>query len=47
MCSNSAIEVDDLDYTPFDRLGGRGKAWQVFGDRTEEISDELNKELAA
>jgi type I restriction enzyme R subunit len=47
IASSFHVEVDDLDYTPFDRLGGRGKAWQVFGERTEEIIGELNEVLAA
>ena len=41
------IEVDDLDYTPFDACGGRGKMWQLFGERMNGIIDELNEELAA
>jgi type I restriction enzyme R subunit len=41
------IEVDDLDYTPFDAKGGRGKMWQLFGDEMEAIIDELNEALAA
>jgi type I restriction enzyme, R subunit len=47
IASSFHLEVDDLDYTPFDRLGGRGKAWQLFGERTEEIISELNEVLAA
>ena len=41
------IEVDDLDYTPFDAEGGRGKMWQLFGENMDEIIDELNEVLAA
>jgi len=41
------IEVDDLDYTPFDAEGGRGKMWQLFGENMNEIIDELNEVLAA
>lgn len=41
------IEADDLDYTPFDAKGGRGKMWQLFGDEMEAIINELNEELAA
>lgn len=26
------VETDDLDYTPFDAKGGRGKMWQLFGE---------------
>jgi type I restriction enzyme R subunit len=41
------IEVEDLDYTPFDALGGRGKMWQLFGDEMNIIIQELNENLAA
>ncbi len=41
------IDADDLDYTPFDALGGRGKMWQLFGEGMADIINELNEELAA
>jgi type I restriction enzyme R subunit len=41
------IEVDDLDYTPFDSKGGRGKMWQLFGAEMNSLIDELNEALAA
>lgn len=41
------IEADDLDYTPFDAKGGRGKMWQLFGEEMDEIIQELNEALAA
>jgi type I restriction enzyme R subunit len=41
------IEVDDLDYTPFDSKGGRGKMWQLFGAEMDTLIDELNEALAA
>ncbi|MCW5914220.1 MAG: DEAD/DEAH box helicase family protein [Chitinophagaceae bacterium] len=41
------IEAEDLDYTPFDAKGGRGKMWQLFGDEMDEIIQELNEALAA
>ncbi|PLW79937.1 restriction endonuclease subunit R [Candidatus Woesearchaeota archaeon] len=41
------VEIDDLDYTPFDAQGGRGKMWQLFGDEMNKIIDELNEALAA
>ena len=41
------IEAEDLDYTPFDAKGGRGKMWQLFGDEMNEIIQELNEALAA
>jgi type I restriction enzyme R subunit len=46
--ANSAnIEQDDLDYAPFNVLGGLGKAYDLFGDRLSDILDELNERLAA
>ncbi len=41
------IDAEDLDYTPFDAVGGRGKMWQIFGEGMEDIINELNEELAA
>jgi type I restriction enzyme R subunit len=41
------IELDDLDYTPFDARGGRGKMWQLFGQEMESIINELNETLSA
>jgi type I restriction enzyme R subunit len=45
--SSYHIEVEDLDYTPFDSLGGRGKMHKLFGDQMIEIINELNEVLAA
>ena len=41
------IALDDLDYTPFDEKGGRGKMYQLFGAEMNNIIDELNEVLAA
>lgn len=41
------LGVDDLDYTPFDSLGGRGKLNQLFGAEMETIIEELNEALVA
>lgn len=41
------LDADDLDYTPFDAAGGKGKMWQLFGDQMNEIINELNEALAA
>jgi type I restriction enzyme, R subunit len=41
------LEIDDLDYTPFDSQGGRGKMHQLFGNEMNTIIDELNEALAA
>ena len=47
IASSFHIEADDLDYTPFDAQGGRGKMWQLFGEHRNEIINELNEVLAA
>lgn len=41
------IELEDLDYTPFDEKGGRGKMYQLFGAEMNNIINELNEVLAA
>jgi type I restriction enzyme R subunit len=41
------VDLDDLDYTPFDAKGGRGRMWQLFGNEMETILSELNEALAA
>jgi len=45
--SSYHIEIDDLDYTPFDAQGGRGKMQELFGKEMDEIINELNEVLAA
>lgn len=45
--SSYHIEIDDLDYTPFDAKGGRGRMYQLFGKEMNEIINELNEVLAA
>lgn len=41
------LEIDDLDYNPFDTLGGRGRMYQLFGDEMNTVISELNEALAA
>ncbi|MDC7126266.1 MAG: type I restriction-modification enzyme R subunit C-terminal domain-containing protein [Spirochaetales bacterium] len=45
--SSYHIEIDDLDYTPFDAQGGRGKMYQLFGSDMNTIINELNEVLAS
>jgi type I restriction enzyme R subunit len=40
------LEIDDLDYAPFDALGGRGRMYQLFGDEMNLVINELNEVLA-
>lgn len=41
------IEKDDFDLSPFNAQGGLSKMWQLFGDNTDKIINELNEVLAA
>jgi type I restriction enzyme R subunit len=41
------LEIDDLDYTPFDAIGGRGRMYQLFGEEMSMVISELNEALAA
>jgi type I restriction enzyme R subunit len=41
------VDTDDLDLTPFNAKGGKGKMWQLFGTEMEKIINELNEALAA
>jgi type I restriction enzyme R subunit len=45
--SSYHIEIEDLDFTPFDAKGGRGKMYQLFGSDMNDIMNELNEVLAA
>ena len=47
IASSLSIEPDDLDLNPFDRKGGLGRFYEVFGERYEEILKEMNAELVA
>ncbi|MBC2696941.1 MAG: DEAD/DEAH box helicase family protein [ANME-2 cluster archaeon] len=40
------IEVEDLDYTPFDAHGGRGMMFQLFGSEMNTVISEMNEALA-
>ncbi len=42
-----SIEPDDLDLNPFDRKGGLGRFYEVFGDNYEDVLREMNIELVA
>jgi type I restriction enzyme, R subunit len=41
------IEQDDFDLSPFNAQGGLTKMWNLFGEQTDEIINELNEALAA
>jgi len=42
-----AMEDEDFDSTPFVGMGGKGKAYKLFGERLTVIVNELNERLAA
>lgn len=42
-----SILPEDLEYTPFDSKGGLGGFYQVFGEKYQEILDEMNEEFVA
>lgn len=42
-----SIEPEDLELNPFDRKGGLGRFYQVFGEQYEQILQEMNVELVA
>jgi type I restriction enzyme R subunit len=41
------VEKGDFELDPFNKMGGLGKMWQLFGEETDEIIDELNQALSA
>ena len=41
------LDRDDLDMSPFDAKGGMGQMHQLFGDRMDDVINELNEALAA
>jgi len=45
IATSMSITADDLDYTPFDAKGGRGKFYQLFGNEYESFLDEMNYAL--
>ena len=45
IATSMSITLDDLDYTPFDAKGGRGKFYQLFGGEYENILNEMNYAL--
>jgi type I restriction enzyme R subunit len=47
IAASISVSADDLAYTPFIDHGGKGKMWQLFGNETENIINELNEALAA
>lgn len=47
VAASMAITADDFEYTPFNEEGGIGKVYQVFGDKFNQLLEELNQALVA
>ena len=47
VANSFSIDKDDFDLSPFNAEGGLSKMWQLFGDDTDTIINELNAVLAA
>lgn len=45
--SSYHMDLEDLDYNPFDGKGGRGRMYQLFGDEMNGVIEELNEVLVA
>lgn len=47
IAASAHLDVEDLDYTPFDTQGGRGRMFRLFGDSMFPLIAELNEALSA
>jgi type I restriction enzyme R subunit len=47
VANSFSIDKDDFDLSPFNAEGGLSKMWQLFGEETDGIINELNAVLAA
>ena len=47
VASSFHLDRDAFEYAPFAERGGLGRMWQLFGDETTLLIDELNEALAA
>ncbi len=47
IATSLSIDREDLELSPFNQLGGLGKAHQLFGEQLPKLLDELNEVLAA
>jgi type I restriction enzyme R subunit len=47
IANSMAITPDDLDLAPFNRHGGLGKFYSLFGDGYAALLNEMNLALAA
>ncbi len=47
VAGNLSIDSDDLEYSPFIQQGGLGRFYQLFGQETGTVLEQLNEVLAA
>ena len=47
IAANLGIDLDDLDYAPFNKEGGLGRVHQLFGEKLPQVIETLNRELVA
>ena len=47
IAASLSITPEDLDLSPFDRRGGLGRFYEVFGEQYEDVLQEMNLELVA
>ena len=47
IAGNHSIETADFELSPFVQNGGLGRFYEVFGDRYNEVLEELNNSLVA
>ncbi len=47
IAANLGIEPEDFEYAPFSQQGGLGRVHQLFGEKLNDIIEELNESLAA
>jgi len=47
IAASLSIEPEDLDLSPFDRRGGLGRFYDVFGEQYKTVLQEMNVELVA
>ena len=47
VANSFSIDRDDFDLSPFNAEGGLSRMWQLFGEETDAIINELNEVLAA
>jgi type I restriction enzyme R subunit len=47
VAASLSIDQDDLSEVPFNRMGGLGRAYELFGDALTDLLEDLNLRLAA